>query len=193
DLVAELEQRAGGGPLDEQVHGQLMVALYRCGRQAEALAVFGRLRAALAEQLGIDPSPVLRELQTAILRQDQALAVPARPPAALAALAARPVPVPAQLPPAVPAFAGRAAELASLDAALARGERDRAAGPAAVVISAVSGTAGGGKTALAGRGGRPGAGQIPRRAGDGDPGGVRPRRRAPRGGGGHPGGLGGRG
>ena len=149
DLVAELEQRAGGGPLDEQVHGQLMVALYRCGRQAEALAVFGRLRAALAEQLGIDPSPVLRELQTAILRQDQALAVPARPPAALAAPAARPVPVPAQLPPAVPAFAGRAAELASLDAALARGERDRAAGPAAVVISAVSGTAGVGKTALA--------------------------------------------
>jgi DNA-binding SARP family transcriptional activator/tetratricopeptide (TPR) repeat protein len=143
DLVAELEQRAAADLLDEQVHGQLMVALYRCGRQAEALGVFARLRAALAGQLGIDPSPLLRELQTAILRQDQALAVPARP------LTARPVPVPAQLPPAVPAFAGRAAELASLDAVLAQAQEDRPAGPAPVVISAVSGTAGVGKTALA--------------------------------------------
>src|SRR5262249_47978177 len=48
DLVAELEQVAAADPLDEQVHAQLMVALYRCGRQAEALGVFGRLRAALA-------------------------------------------------------------------------------------------------------------------------------------------------
>ena len=156
ELVSGLEQMAAVDPLDEQVHGQLMVALYRCGRQAEALAVFGRLRAVLAEQLGIDPSPMLRDLETAILRQDQALAAPARPlvaparpPAALTAVPVPAVPVPAQLPPAVPGFAGRAAELARLDAALARGERDGAAGPAAVVISAVSGTAGVGKTALA--------------------------------------------
>src|SRR5207248_4768152 len=98
-VVAGLEAMAAGDPLDERVHGQLMLALYRCGRQADALAVFGRLRAVLAEQLGIDPSPALRDLHTAILRQDEALAVPARP---LASLAARPVPVPAQLPPSVP-------------------------------------------------------------------------------------------
>ena len=146
DLVPELEEMVAESPLDEQVYGQLMLALYRCGRQADALAVFGRLRAVLAEQLGIDPSPVMRNLQTAILRQDEALTVPAR---SLTALAARPVPVPAQLPPAVPGFAGRAAELASLDAVLARAERERCAGSAAVVIPAVSGTAGVGKTALA--------------------------------------------
>jgi len=146
DLVPELEEMVAESPLDERVYGQLMLALYRCGRQADALAVFGRLRAVLAEQLGIDPSPVIRHLQTAILRQDEALTVPARP---LTALAAPPVPVPAQLPPAVPGFAGRAAELASLDAVLARAERERGAGSAAVVISAVSGTAGVGKTALA--------------------------------------------
>ena len=149
DLVPELEEMAAESPLDEQVHGQLMLALYRCGRQADALAVFGRLRAVLAEQLGIDPSPMLRDLQTAILRQDEALAVPARSPTALAARRGRPVPVPAQLPPAVPGFAGRAAELARLDAVLAQAERERSAGSAAVVISAVSGTAGVGKTALA--------------------------------------------
>lgn len=146
ELVPGLERMAAGDPLDEQVHGQLMLALYRCGRQADALTVFRRLRAVLAEQLGVDPSPMLRDLQTAILRQDQALAARARP---LSSLAARPVPVPAQLPPAVPGFAGRGAELARLDAVLAQAERERSAGSVAVVISAVSGTAGVGKTSLA--------------------------------------------
>jgi DNA-binding SARP family transcriptional activator/tetratricopeptide (TPR) repeat protein len=146
EIVPGLEQMAAAGPLDEQVHGQLMLALYRCGRQADALAVFGRLRAALAEQLGIDPGPELRELQTAILRHDEALAGAARSPVSLGA---QRVPVPAQLPPAVPGFAGRGAELARLDAMLARAQREPLGGPAAVVISAVSGTAGVGKTALA--------------------------------------------
>jgi DNA-binding SARP family transcriptional activator len=146
ELVPGLERMVAENPLDEQVHGQLMLALYRCGRQADALAVFHRLRAALDEQLGIDPSPMLRDLETAILRQDDALAVPARP---LTSLAARPLAVPAQLPLAVPGFAGRAAELACLDAAVARGVAEHPDEPAAVVISAVSGTAGVGKTALA--------------------------------------------
>jgi DNA-binding SARP family transcriptional activator len=149
EIVPGLEQMAAANPLDEQVHGQLMLAFYRCGRQADALAVFGRLRAALAEQLGIDPGPALRDLQTAILRQDQALAAPARSPAVPLAAQPGPVPVPAQLPPAVPGFAGRSAELARLDAVLAQAERERPAGSAAVVISAVSGTAGVGKTTLA--------------------------------------------
>jgi len=117
ELVLSLERMAAEEPLDEQVHGQLMLALYRCGRQADALAVFGQLRAALAEQLGIDPSSMLRDLHTAILRQDEALAVPARPPASLAA---RLVPAPAQMPPAVPGFVGPGADLAPLDAVLAQ-------------------------------------------------------------------------
>jgi DNA-binding SARP family transcriptional activator/tetratricopeptide (TPR) repeat protein len=147
ELLSDLEQMAAADPLDERVHGQLMLALYRCGRQADALTVFHRLRAALAEQLGIDPSPMVRDLETAILRQDESLAVPARSPTL--ARAARPVPVPAQLPSAVPGFVGRTAELARLDAALMQAELERSAASAAVVISAVSGMAGVGKTALA--------------------------------------------
>ncbi|HET7015418.1 MAG TPA: BTAD domain-containing putative transcriptional regulator [Streptosporangiaceae bacterium] len=146
EIVPGLEQMAAADPLDEAVHGQLMLALYRCGRQAEALAVFRRLRDALAGQLGIDPSPMVRDLETAILRQDHALDVPPQRPAAPAA---RPVPVPAQLPPAVPGFVGRAGELGRLDLALAQARPGNSAGSAAVVISAVSGTAGVGKTALA--------------------------------------------
>jgi Bacterial transcriptional activator domain len=63
-LRCGLEAMAAGDPLDEQVHGQLMLALYRCGRQADALAVFGRLRAALAESAGRlvrDGLPVIAE------------------------------------------------------------------------------------------------------------------------------------
>ena len=154
-LVPALERILAEDPLDEQVYGQLMLALYRCGRQADALAVFGRLRAVLAEQLGIDPGPILRDLQTAILRQDDTLTIPAASaaslssPPSLTSRPVRPMPVPAQLPPAVPGFVGRAAELAGLDAILGHAERERSAGSVAVVISAVSGTAGVGKTSLA--------------------------------------------
>jgi DNA-binding SARP family transcriptional activator len=143
-LVPELEQLVAGCPLDERVHGQLMLALYRSGRQADALAVYRRMRHTLREELGIDPSPVLRELEAAILRQDPALEAPARGVAAAPA-----VPVPAQLPPAVAAFTGRGAELASLDAVAPWAAQPAAVAPQAVVLSAVSGTAGVGKTALA--------------------------------------------
>ena len=76
-LIPDLEQMAAGQPLDEQIQGQLMLALYRSGRQADALAVYRRLRYTLDEQLGIDPTRMLRDLETAILRQDPALDVPA--------------------------------------------------------------------------------------------------------------------
>jgi DNA-binding SARP family transcriptional activator len=143
-LIPDLEQMVAGHPLDEQIHAQLMLALYRCARQADALAVYRHLRQRLDEELGLDPSQVLCDLETAILRQDPALDVPARVIELPVVSAAGPIP--AQLPPAVPGFAGRGAELASLDAILAA---PGSAGIATVVISAVSGTAGVGKTALA--------------------------------------------
>jgi DNA-binding SARP family transcriptional activator/tetratricopeptide (TPR) repeat protein len=146
-LIPELEQMAADHPLDEQIHAQLMTALYRGGRQADALAVYQRLRATLGDQLGLVPSPALRELETAILRQDAALDASA-PAVSLRAAAPPPppVPVPAQLPPPVAAFAGRDAELARLDAILDGQEGHDVSG---VTISVITGTAGVGKTALA--------------------------------------------
>ncbi|WP_405093166.1 LuxR C-terminal-related transcriptional regulator [Micromonospora sp. NBC_01392] len=72
-LVGELEHLAERYPFDEELHRQLMLALYRCGRPSDALAVFGRLRRRLADELGVDPGPVLRGLQSSILRHDEAL------------------------------------------------------------------------------------------------------------------------
>ncbi|WP_405099086.1 BTAD domain-containing putative transcriptional regulator [Micromonospora sp. NBC_01412] len=143
-LVPELDQLSREHPLDEHIYQQLMLALYRTGRQSDALATYRRLRSMLREELGIEPSPALRELEGAILIQDPALD-PAPPPIEVAVGAGRPS-IPAHLPPPVRAFAGRAAELRRLDDLLA-GTAET--GPAAVVISAVSGTAGVGKTALA--------------------------------------------
>jgi DNA-binding SARP family transcriptional activator len=68
-LVPELEALVRANPLREGLLGQLMVALYRAGRQADALAVYRRGRARLAEELGIDPGPALQALEVAVLRQ----------------------------------------------------------------------------------------------------------------------------
>jgi DNA-binding SARP family transcriptional activator len=91
-LLPDLQQMAFDQPLDEQVHAQLMLALYRSGRQAYALQAFHRLRRTLTEDFGIDPSPQLRDLETAILRQDPALnpPAPALNPLAPARFAPRP-------------------------------------------------------------------------------------------------------
>lgn len=78
-LLPELRCLAARHPFDEQVHRQLILALYRAGRQADALAALSDVRELLAKELGIDPGPALRELQTAILRQDDALAPPQQP------------------------------------------------------------------------------------------------------------------
>jgi DNA-binding SARP family transcriptional activator len=72
-LVGELEQLVEEHPLRERLRGQLMLALYRSGRQAEALDVYRRTRTLLDDELGLEPSPELRELEQAILRQDDAL------------------------------------------------------------------------------------------------------------------------
>ena len=89
EVLPELEALIALHPLRERVRGQLILALYRSGRQAEALETYRETRRVLVDELGIEPSPQLRELERAILRQDPALAsVPAREPARVVAAAA---------------------------------------------------------------------------------------------------------
>ncbi|MGW6446350.1 BTAD domain-containing putative transcriptional regulator [Lentzea sp. NPDC055074] len=79
EVIAELEALVGEQPLRERVRGQLMLALYRSGRQADALAVFRAARERFAAELGLDPGPELVRLEQAILTQDPALdATPAQ-------------------------------------------------------------------------------------------------------------------
>ncbi len=132
-LAARAEQRT----LDERLAGQLMLALYRAGRQADALNHYERIRRQLADELGIDPSPDLRELHQRILTGEAATAgAPAPRANAL---------VPRQLPAAPRSFTGRLRELDSLTETM-----NSAAEPGAtVVISAIGGTGGIGKTWLA--------------------------------------------
>jgi DNA-binding SARP family transcriptional activator len=73
ELVGELESLVAGQPLRERLRAQLMLALYRCGRQAEALAAYQDARGRLVEELGIEPGRELQALQTAILRQEPSL------------------------------------------------------------------------------------------------------------------------
>ena len=101
EVVGRIRQVLEEHPFRERLWGQLMLALYRDGRQAEALEAFGQARRVLAEQLGIEPGPGLQRLQAAILAHDSALAsIPA-------AVAAR-----GRLPAAVTSFVGRQQALA---------------------------------------------------------------------------------
>jgi DNA-binding SARP family transcriptional activator len=144
EVIAELQHLVGAHPLREHLHALLMLALYHDGRQAEALVAYQAARQVLAEELGTDPGTELRQLHQQMLTGDPALAVtqPGRP--AAASSPGRTPPVPRQLPAAVADFTGRAGELAALTGML-----DRAGAPGTVVISAIGGTAGVGKTALA--------------------------------------------
>ncbi|MFC6090050.1 AfsR/SARP family transcriptional regulator [Saccharothrix lopnurensis] len=144
-LLPELTDRATAHPLNEHVAAQLVLALYRAGRQAEALERYRRLRAGLAEELGTDPGSDLRRLHQQILAADPDLAVPG---------ADRSPVVPRQLPAAPAPFTGRVPDLAELDRALlaAPGDGTDASGDpatATVAISAVGGVGGIGKTWLA--------------------------------------------
>jgi predicted ATPase/DNA-binding SARP family transcriptional activator len=107
DLVGELELLVAEHPLREHLRGQLIVALYRTGRQADALAVYHDARRMLLDELGLEPSPKLKELEAAVLRQDASLSV--EPPE----LRAR-----RHLPAPATALVGRAKELAELVAML---------------------------------------------------------------------------
>jgi DNA-binding SARP family transcriptional activator len=135
-------------PLAEPLAAGLMRALQAAGHTAEALDLYRRMRDRLVEELGTDPGPELRQLHQAVLRGELAgqrttspPPPPTQPPPGLPVQPA--LAVPAQLPLAPVGFAGRAAELALLDA-LATGQR-----PPEMPIAALLGTAGVGKTALA--------------------------------------------
>jgi YVTN family beta-propeller protein len=79
-LIAELERLVAENPYRERLLGQLLLALYRSGRQAEALDAYRRARRTLTDELGIAPGPRLQELERSILRQDASLDAPAPPP-----------------------------------------------------------------------------------------------------------------
>jgi DNA-binding SARP family transcriptional activator/tetratricopeptide (TPR) repeat protein len=143
EVITELQGLASAHPLRERLHALLMEALYREGRQADALAAYARARQTLADELGTEPGAELRELQRQILNGDPALDPPARRVPGTAN--SRPL-VPRQLPPAVPGFTGRTSELRDLTRMLDESVADS---PGTVVISAIGGTAGVGKTALA--------------------------------------------
>jgi YVTN family beta-propeller protein len=82
DLISELEALVTKNPLRERLRGQLMLALYRSGRQAQALAAYQRARRTLVDEFGIEPSPALQRLEQAILQQDESLELrpESRPP-----------------------------------------------------------------------------------------------------------------
>jgi DNA-binding SARP family transcriptional activator len=143
EVIAELKRLTAAHPLREHLHSLLMLALYRDGRQGEALEAHQHARDIVIAELGIEPGAELRDLHQRILCADPALADPvtARPTAAESRRVA-----PRELPPAVPGFTGRTAELAALTQVL---DHTDAAAPGTVGICAISGTAGVGKTALA--------------------------------------------
>lgn len=136
-ILVELAARAEEHPFDERLARQLLVALYRSGRQADALRRYEEMRLRLADELGVDPGPALQEIHRQILT--------AAPVLEATGARASSVPVPRQLPAPPAVFTGRADELVALDMALDR--QDGAGHP--VAISAVGGSGGIGKTCLA--------------------------------------------
>jgi tetratricopeptide (TPR) repeat protein len=128
-LVSELERLLAEHPARETLYAHLMLALYRSGRQADALDVYRRARTRLGEELGLEPSPRLRGLQSSVLRQDPSLAV--EPPE----LRAR-----RHLPAQPEALIGRERELSELTELVAS---------AGVRLVTLTGPRGVGKTRLA--------------------------------------------
>ncbi|MEU9716707.1 BTAD domain-containing putative transcriptional regulator [Streptomyces sp. NPDC047976] len=150
-LLPELAAAVREHPLRERARYHLILAQYRSGRRAEAMESFREARRQFIDELGMDPGPELQELHDAILRDDPSLAF--EPPVqqgdatdgAGDALAARGRVVPSELPPDVPGFAGRGAELDALDTLVdGQGQDSRAS-----TVGLITGVAGVGKTGLA--------------------------------------------
>ena len=137
DLVPDLSALVATHPLRERLVRQLMVALYRCGRRADALEAYRLAEKRLASELGLDPGDELRRLELAILRADPALDGPQPTLASV-------VPAPAQLLPDIAGFTGRGGDLSALTSLL-----DQNGDAVPVVIAAIVGSAGVGKTTLA--------------------------------------------
>ncbi|GGS79047.1 hypothetical protein GCM10010156_42270 [Planobispora rosea] len=146
EAVPDLEALTTEHPLREEGWRLLALGLYRCGRQGDALAALRKARTILADELGIDPGPVLRKLESDILAQDPGLQLPVpqrqqRPAVVADTWPPRPTVVPVEPPPLEPEpFVGRDAELDRLVTAAGRAARFTAA--------VLSGDAGAGKTTL---------------------------------------------
>jgi DNA-binding SARP family transcriptional activator/tetratricopeptide (TPR) repeat protein len=132
-VLADLHRLVAEHPLRERPHAQLMVALNRAGRRADALAAYRHARDLLVAELGLEPGPELRRLHEAILRGEE-------PPRSVPVSGGSPFPV-CQLPPAVPGFVGRGDSIARIETLV--GDAD-----GTVPVVAVSGQPGVGKTAL---------------------------------------------
>ena len=118
-LVPDMEDLTENYPFREVFWGQLMLALYRSGRQAEALRVYSRLRHQLGEELGIEPTPALRDLEDRILLQDPELLWEAPPP-------------PSNLPARLTSFVGRSVEIAALSKLLETSRLVTLSGPGGI-------------------------------------------------------------
>ncbi|MFC5027919.1 tetratricopeptide repeat protein [Streptomyces sp. SID13666] len=138
EAVSELTALSAEQPLRERLRCLLMLALYRSGRQAEALGVYADTRRLLADELGVDPCAELSELHQRILEADPGLAAPAGPGAHTAEVVR-----PAQLPATVADFTGRAAFVRELGAQLTEADKG------VMAVSALAGIGGVGKTTLA--------------------------------------------
>jgi WD40 repeat protein/DNA-binding SARP family transcriptional activator len=136
EVTAELESLVREHPLRERFWAQLMVALYRSGRQSDALLAFHRARSDLVEQIGVEPGPELRALEAAVLAQDPGLAAPDP-------RAAGPPELPAELPRAGPIFAGRDEIMSGLQELWAEAEQGRGG------VALICGPPGSGRTRLA--------------------------------------------
>ncbi|MGN9909662.1 BTAD domain-containing putative transcriptional regulator [Phytohabitans sp. LJ34] len=147
EVVGQLWELTARHPLRERFWEQLMTALYRAGRQADALEAYRRLYRALADELGVAPGAGVRDLHRRILAGDPGLRGPAGRGVASA-------PVPRQLPAAIRGFSGRATSLAGLDAVARRADE-------ATAIAVISGGGGVGKTTLAVHWAHRTAGQFP--------------------------------
>ena len=144
ELVPELDAAITAAPFRERLRGQLMIALYRSGRQADALRAYADARRVLADELGLEPSTDLRRLETAILDHDPSLEAPptvsSAAPTASADVVRQPAPAPAptNLRRSLTTFVGRADDMTGVAAALAEHR-----------LVTLVGTGGCGKTRLA--------------------------------------------
>ena len=145
ELIPELKALVGSHPLHERFHATLMMALNRSGRRFEALQVYRRLRELLIGELGLEPSAAVQRLHQSLLSAEPAEGRPPTPPAAKTTRVVTPMTVPAQLPPDIPEFTGRANALSRVRAVLESGHDNRTTAHAVLIC----GMTGVGKTTMA--------------------------------------------